>query len=70
MLVEWKFLQRFTIKSPKIRNTQAEIIDENSYQEISEKIHLVGDGTEKFKNTLTDENLFFIQILYFHQLKK
>ena len=43
----------------QIRNTQAEIIDESSYQEISEKIHLVGDGTEKFKNTLTDDKFVF-----------
>ena len=43
----------------QIRNTQAEIIDENSYREISEKIHLVGDGTEKFKNTLTDDKFVF-----------
>jgi tRNA threonylcarbamoyladenosine biosynthesis protein TsaB len=43
----------------QIRSTQAEIIDENSYQEISEKIHLVGDGTEKFKNTLTDNKFVF-----------
>ena len=43
----------------QIRNTQAEIIDETSYQEISDKIHLVGDGTEKFKNTLTDDKFIF-----------
>ena len=43
----------------QIRNTQAEIIDETSYQEISDKIHLVGDGTEKFKNTLTDDKFVF-----------
>ena len=43
----------------QIRNTQAEIIDETSYQEISETIHLVGDGTEKFKNTLTDNKFIF-----------
>ena len=43
----------------QVRSTQAEIIDENSYQEISEKIHLVGDGTEKFKNTLTHERFVF-----------
>lgn len=43
----------------QIRNTQAEIIDETSYQEILEKIHLVGDGTEKFKNTLTDDKFVF-----------
>ena len=43
----------------QIRNTQAEIIDETSYKEITEKIHLVGDGTEKFKNTLTDDKFIF-----------
>ncbi len=43
----------------QIRTTQAEIIDENTYQEIGEKIHLVGDGTEKLKNTLTHEKFVF-----------
>ncbi|MFN7044011.1 MAG: tRNA (adenosine(37)-N6)-threonylcarbamoyltransferase complex dimerization subunit type 1 TsaB [Flavobacterium sp.] len=43
----------------QIRNTQAEIIDETSYQEITDTIHLVGDGTEKFKNTLTEKKFVF-----------
>jgi tRNA threonylcarbamoyladenosine biosynthesis protein TsaB len=43
----------------QIRETQAEIIDESSYQEISETIHLVGDGIGKFTNTLTDEKFVF-----------
>ncbi len=43
----------------QIRNTQAEIIDEKSYQEISDKIHLVGDGTEKFNNILIDDKFVF-----------
>ena len=43
----------------QIRATQAEIIDENSYQEIKETIHLVGDGTAKFKETLTDPKFVF-----------
>jgi tRNA threonylcarbamoyladenosine biosynthesis protein TsaB len=43
----------------QIRTTQAEIIDATSYQEITETIHLVGDGIEKFKNTLTDEKFIF-----------
>lgn len=43
----------------QIRATQAEIIDESSYQEISETIHLVGDGIVKFTNTLTDEKFVF-----------
>ncbi|KIM09755.1 MAG: peptidase M22 [Sulfurovum sp. FS06-10] len=43
----------------QIRATQAEIIDATSYQEITESIHLVGDGIEKFKNTLTDDKFVF-----------
>ena len=51
----------------QIRNVQAEIIDENSYAEIDENsyaendetLHLVGDGTEKFKNTLTNDKFIF-----------
>jgi len=43
----------------QIRATQAEIIDESSYKEISETIHLVGDGIGKFTSTLTDEKFVF-----------
>lgn len=43
----------------QIRATKAEIIDESSYQEISETIHLVGDGIIKFSSTLTDEKFVF-----------
>jgi tRNA threonylcarbamoyladenosine biosynthesis protein TsaB len=54
----------------QIRNTQAEIIDETSYQEISEIIHLVGDGTEKFKNTLTDNKFIFHSDVVFPSAKQ
>lgn len=54
----------------QIRTTQAEIIDENSYHEISEKIHLVGDGTEKFKNTLTHEKFVFHSDVIFPSAKE
>ena len=39
----------------KIKETKAEIIDETSYQDISETMHLIGDGAMKFKNVLTDK---------------
>lgn len=52
------------------RSTQAEIINENSYQEISEKMHLVGDGTEKFKNTLTHERFVFHSDVIFPSAKE
>ena len=54
----------------QIRNTQAEIIDETSYQEITETIHLVGDGTEKFKNTLTDDKFVFHSDVVFPSAKE
>ena len=54
----------------QVRSTQAEIIDENSYQEISEKMHLVGDGTEKFKNTLTHERFVFHSDVIFPSAKE
>ena len=43
----------------QIRNVQAEIIDENSYDEIEEVLHLVGDGTAKVKNILVNEKFVF-----------
>lgn len=54
----------------QIRTTKAEIIDENSYQEHVEKIHLVGDGTEKFKNTLTHEKFVFHSNVVFPSAKE
>jgi tRNA threonylcarbamoyladenosine biosynthesis protein TsaB len=54
----------------QIRNTQAEIIDETSYQEISEIIHLVGDGTEKLKITLTDNKFIFHSDVVFPSAKQ
>lgn len=54
----------------QIRTTQAEIIDENSYQEIKESIHLVGDGTAKFKDTLTDSKFVFHDTVVYPSAKE
>ncbi|WP_445455754.1 tRNA (adenosine(37)-N6)-threonylcarbamoyltransferase complex dimerization subunit type 1 TsaB [Flavobacterium sp. HNIBRBA15423] len=43
----------------KTRETKAEIIDESSYNEINDTIHLVGDGALKFKETLTYTKFVF-----------
>ena len=49
----------------KIRNVEAEIIDVNSYAEIENDIHLVGDGISKFKDTLTaDKFIFHEDVIY------
>ncbi|NJM78774.1 MAG: tRNA (adenosine(37)-N6)-threonylcarbamoyltransferase complex dimerization subunit type 1 TsaB [Flavobacterium sp.] len=43
----------------KTRKTEAEIINEASYKEINEIFHLVGDGTSKFKEVLTNSKFIF-----------
>jgi tRNA threonylcarbamoyladenosine biosynthesis protein TsaB len=49
----------------KIRATRAEVIDENSYQEESEILHLIGDGAMKFKEILTDEKFHYYPEIQF-----
>ncbi|WP_396147971.1 tRNA (adenosine(37)-N6)-threonylcarbamoyltransferase complex dimerization subunit type 1 TsaB [Flavobacterium sp.] len=49
----------------KIRETKAEIIDENSFQETSEILHLIGDGAMKFKEILTDEKFKYYPKIQF-----
>ena len=49
----------------KIREVQAEILTENSFEEISETIHFVGDCSEKAKTVLTKSNfIFHKEIIY------
>lgn len=43
----------------KIRATKAEVIDESSYLEIKDSIHLIGDGAIKFKTILKDTKFHF-----------
>lgn len=43
----------------KIRETQAEIIDESTYSELSETIHLIGDGAPKYKEVLTSDKFVY-----------
>ncbi|MDH4404029.1 MAG: tRNA (adenosine(37)-N6)-threonylcarbamoyltransferase complex dimerization subunit type 1 TsaB [Flavobacterium sp.] len=55
----------FTSKLDKIREVQAEILTENSFKEIAESIHFVGDCAEKAKTVLTDTNfIFHEEIIY------
>ena len=49
----------------KIRAIKAEVIDENSYQEESEILHLIGDGAMKFKEILTDEKFHYYPEIQF-----
>ncbi|WP_396153628.1 tRNA (adenosine(37)-N6)-threonylcarbamoyltransferase complex dimerization subunit type 1 TsaB [Flavobacterium sp.] len=49
----------------KIRETKAEIIDKNSFQETSEMLHLIGDGAMKFKEILTGEKFKYYPEMQF-----
>lgn len=49
----------------KIRETKAEIIDENSFKEETEIIHLIGDGAIKFKEILTDKKFKYYPEIQF-----
>jgi len=49
----------------KTSDTQALIIDENSFSQINQKTYFIGDGAEKCKPLLQRENLIFLdQIIY------
>lgn len=55
----------FDPRVEKIREVRAEIINENSYAEIDQKIHLIGDGAMKFKEILIDDKfVFYPEIIY------
>lgn len=43
------------------RAIQAEIIDENSFQEYKEKLYFVGDCADKCKSVLTKDNFVFLE---------
>jgi tRNA threonylcarbamoyladenosine biosynthesis protein TsaB len=47
----------------KIREIEAQIIDENSFSEINENIYVVGDCNDKIKTVLTQKNINFIDTI-------
>jgi tRNA threonylcarbamoyladenosine biosynthesis protein TsaB len=49
----------------KIRVIQSEIIDENSFSEIEETIHFVGDGAAKCKVILNIEKFVYHETIEF-----
>ena len=66
----------------QVRDTKAEIIDENSFSEYleNEQVYFVGDGAQKCRNIITHSNAFFIEdkfpsakemcLLAYHKYKK
>lgn len=51
----------FTSDLEKIRETIAEVITENSFENLKEKVYFVGDCAGKCKPVLTNENFVFLE---------
>lgn len=49
MREEWKYIAQYSIRRKKLFETKAEILDENSYAHVNEKIYFLGDCQEKCK---------------------
>ncbi|MCL9804833.1 tRNA (adenosine(37)-N6)-threonylcarbamoyltransferase complex dimerization subunit type 1 TsaB [Flavobacterium amniphilum] len=49
----------FDVNYSKIRAVESEIIDETTYQDVSDEVHLLGDGASKCQTVLTDRKFVF-----------
>ncbi|WP_282786801.1 tRNA (adenosine(37)-N6)-threonylcarbamoyltransferase complex dimerization subunit type 1 TsaB [Flavobacterium croceum] len=55
----------FDSNKTKIRETQAEILSENSFENIEDKIYCIGDSNQKAKAVLTQDKFVFLdQFVY------
>lgn len=55
----------FSASLEKRRETLAEIIEENSFDDIQEKVYFVGDCNEKCKSVLAKDNFVFLDDIKF-----
>lgn len=60
----------FTANLKKERDVQAEIITENSFEELKETLYFVGDCAEKCKSILTKENFIFLEEIKYPSAKE
>ena len=60
----------FTPNFEKLRAIQAEIITENSFEDLQETLYFVGDCTEKCKTVLTKENFVFLDKIKYPSAKQ
>ena len=60
----------FNCKQEKIRAVEAQIIDENSFSNIEEKIYVVGDCQEKLRTVLTKDNFVFLDAIIYPSAKE
>ena len=60
----------FTPNLKKTRAVQAEIITENSFEELQETLYFVGDCAEKCKPVLTKDNFIFLDEIKYPSAKE
>lgn len=60
----------FDFNKQKIGEVQAEIISEDSFATISEKIYFIGDSNEKVKSVLTKSNFVFLDAIQYPSAKE
>ena len=60
----------FNSNHEKIRKVAAEIISEDSFSDIQEKIHIIGDCQDKLKTVLTLENFIFLENIVYPSSKE
>lgn len=60
----------FNSKMEKKREIQAEIITENSFENLQEKLYFVGDCNDKCKLVLTKENFIFLDEIKYPSAKE
>ncbi len=59
----------FSPSFSKVREVQAEIITENSFEDLQETLYFVGDCTEKCKTVLTNDNYIFLDDIKYPSAK-
>lgn len=60
----------FNSNKEMIRKVEAEILSENSFNEIAEKIYFIGDSNEKAKAILTKPNFVFLDEIKYPSAKE
>ena len=60
----------FDFNKQKIREVQAEIISEESFAVISDKIYFIGDSNEKVQSVLTKSNFVFLDAIQYPSAKE
>jgi tRNA threonylcarbamoyladenosine biosynthesis protein TsaB len=60
----------FDANHNKIRDVEAQILDENSFSDLDQEIYIIGDSSEKAKTILTTKNIIYLDEIQFPSAKQ